>query len=138
MFNTDINIRIEKMTKLNDLTDLAEFLKGLKNDDPSIDKGFDMQWGYHNKHFTNHPCGTAMCIGGWVQNFNVETRDMSLADAVMTICPEGAKWDEVDELCYPLGASGWNATPQQAARAVEILRDTGFCDWIRAAHEVPS
>lgn len=138
MFTTDINIRIEKMTKLNDLTDLAEFLKTLKNDDPTIDNGFDMQLDYDDRHFTDHPCGTAMCIGGWVQNFNVETRGMSVSGAVMTICPEGAKWDEVGELCYPTVASGWKATPQQAARSVEILRDTGFCDWIRATHEVPA
>lgn len=126
------------MTKLENLTDLAEFLKGLKNDDPTIDKGFDMQWSYNNKHFTDHPCGTAMCIGGWVQNFNVETRRMGFLDAVMTICPEGVTRYEVGELCNPFVAIGWSATPQQAARAVEILRDTGFCDWIRATHEVPA
>jgi hypothetical protein len=37
-------------------------------------------------------------------------------------------------LCYPTGVDNpaWNATPLQAARAVEILRDTGKCNWDEA------
>lgn len=128
------------MPKLNNLTELAEFLKKMKNDHPRRKVGFDMQYAYDNRQMTDHPCGTAMCIGGWVQNFNKETRFMSVTDAVLTICPRGTDWDAVENLCFPGGTrhSGWLATPQQAARAVEILRDTGECDWDRAMEEVPA
>jgi len=131
------------MPKLNNLTELAEFLKALNDNDPDLKDGFDMQWSYCNKDMTDHPCGSAMCIGGWVQSFNEDTRRMILPDAVLTICPEGTLWDEVEELCYPdktnnSEKNAWNATPQQAARAVEILRDTGKCDWDRALSEVPA
>jgi hypothetical protein len=63
---------------------------------------------------------------------------MIIEDAVMSISPEGTPWVEVHDLCYPDDLDGWNATPQQAARAVEILRDTGMCDWDRALSEVPA
>jgi hypothetical protein len=59
------------------------------------------------------------------------------------VIPEPVKfidetWDEVSELCYPEKGIdyAYDATPQQAARAVEILRDTGKCDWDRAMKEV--
>ena len=50
--------------ELKNLTDLAEKLK-------SIDKdafvGFDMHHGYASRHASKNPCGSACCIGGWVQ-----------------------------------------------------------------------
>lgn len=128
------------MPKLNNLTELAEFLKKMRNNRSDRKLGFDMQYSYNNSELTDHPCGSAMCIGGWVQKFNKETRGMGVTDAVMTICPRDTHWGEVENLCYPGGSrhNGWNATPQQAARAVEILRDTGECDWDRAMTEVPA
>jgi hypothetical protein len=129
------------MTKLNNLTELAEFLKKMGNYHPRRKVGFDMQWAYHNKDLSDHPCGSAMCIGGWVQNFNKKTRRLGVTDAVMTICPEGTDRKEVEELCYPDKTNNhennaYRANPQQAARAVEILRDTGRTDWERAMSEV--
>lgn len=131
------------MPKLNNLTELAEFLKSMNNHHPRRKLGFDMQWGYCNNNMTDHPCGTAMCIGGWVQHHNKGTRCLGVRDAVMTICPEGTDWHQVEELCFPYNSNNgkhnaYNATPQQAARAIEILRDTGFCDWDRAMEEVPA
>jgi hypothetical protein len=126
--------------KLKNLTDLAEFLKSFDNDKPRRKLGFDMQWAYENRDLSQHECGSACCIGGWVQYHNKDTRKRTVEGAVLSISPEGTPWEEVNALCYPstFGGNGWNATPQQAARAVEILRDTGKCDWERAFEEVPA
>ena len=126
--------------KLNNLTDLAEFLKKFDNDNPRRKLGFDMKWAYDNRDLSQHHCGSACCIGGWVQYHNRNTRKMDVENAVLSISPEGTSWEEVHNLCYPnaTGGNGWDATPQQAARAVEILRDTGMCDWDRALLEVPA
>lgn len=126
--------------KLNNLTDLAEFLKKFDNSNPRRKLGFDMQWGYSQRHSSGHDCGSACCIGGWVQYHNKGTRKIDVSDAVLSICPEGTSLDNVYNLCYPndRDGNGWDATPQQAARAVEILRDTGECDWDRALLEVPA
>lgn len=127
------------MTKLNNLTELAEFLKNMDNDSPRRKLGFDMGVSYIDRDGTNHPCGSACCIGGWVQFHNKATRHMWVEDALMTICPDGTLEGEAYKLCYPDGIrAAWKATPQQAARAVEILRDTGKCDWDRAMTEVPA
>ena len=57
---------------------------------------------------------------------------MKLAEAVQTIAPD-VDFDELDMLCFPVeGSPAWRATPQQAAKAVEILRDTGKCNWDEA------
>ena len=126
--------------KLKNLTELAEFLKKLDNDSPRRKLGFDMTRSYNDRRGSLHPCGSACCIGGWVQYHNKDTRKMDVEGAVLSISPEGTPWVEVDALCYPIGLDDdvWNATPQQAARAVEILRDTGKCDWERAFEEVPA
>lgn len=123
--------------KLNNLTDLAEFLKSFANNSPHRKMGFDMQNTYDSRKSTEHKCGSACCIGGWVQYHNKNTRGLSVEEAVLTLAPEGIKRDEVYKLCYPdMVEDAWEATPQQAARAVEILRDTGKCDWERAMDEV--
>ena len=121
--------------KLKNLTDLAEFLKGFDNDSRHRKLGFDMGTSYHYRNDSGHPCGSACCIGGWVQKHNKGTRGMEVEMAVLTICPEGTKYSEVYKLCYPFEMNVWSATPKQAARAVEILRDTGKCDWDRALLE---
>jgi hypothetical protein len=118
--------------ELKNLTDLAEKLKSIGDD---TEVGFDMCHAYASRHSTNHPCGSACCVAGWVQFCNPNTRTMKLAEAVQTIAPDVA-FDELDLLCFPLEYSpAWRATPKQAARAVEILRDTGKCDWNEAMLE---
>ena len=119
--------------KLKNLTELADLLRGLNDHSPHCKMGFDMQYMYDNRHISNHPCGSACCIGGWVQYKNRNTRELELEDAVKTICPPNMSKREIYQLCYPPdGSEAWQATPQQAARAVEILRDTGKCDWEEA------
>ena len=119
--------------RLNNLTELADLLRGLSNNELTDGMGFDMR----------HECGTTCCIGGWVHHINPETEHLGLVRAVATLLPFTVEtfdktWYELDELCYPArgNAYAWEATPQQAARAVEILRDTGKCDWGRAMQEV--
>ena len=122
--------------KLKNLTELADLLRGLDNDNPRRKLGFDMYHGYASRHGSNHPCGSACCVGGWVQYCNPDTRTMRLVETVQTIAPDADYW-EIDKLCYPTEElNAWRATPQQAARAVEILRDTGKCNWDRAMAEV--
>jgi hypothetical protein len=120
--------------KLKNLTELADFLRGLDNHSPQSKMGLDMQYAYESRDLSTHPCGSACCIGGWVQYLNKNTRNLDVEYAVKSISPEGTSLSEIYELCYPFSAKhpAWEATPQQAARAVEILRDTGKCDWDEA------
>lgn len=128
--------------RLNNLTDLANLLRSLNNDEPADGMGFDMKQSYMDREYTRLECGSACCIGGWVQHCNPETEHLGLECAVATLLPHEARlrretWDELEELCYPERCEyAWETTPQQAARAVEILRDTGKCDWDRAMREV--
>lgn len=129
--------------RLNNLTDLADLLRGLSNDEPTDGIGFDMRQSYLDKEDTSLECGTACCISGWVQHCNPELRGLDLIATVATLLPEpvvfgDATYSELDELCFPNNNSSyaWGATPQQAARVVEILRDTGKCDWDCAIQEV--
>jgi len=137
-----LGMNSEKDMRLNNLTDLADLLRSLNNDEPEDGMGFDMRHTLEDSKYTDLECGTACCIGGWVHHINPETRPLGLEYAVATLLPYEVKvgdetWDELEELCYPERHDcGWNATPQQAARAVEILRDTGKCDWDRAMREV--
>jgi hypothetical protein len=126
--------RSEKM-RLENLTDLANLLRNIDNSEDS-ELGFDMSVTYIDKEHSSHMCGSACCISGWVQYCNPETRGRSLTEAVLSISPEGTSFDEAYDLCFPRADESWKATPQQAARAVEILRDTGKCDWKRALEEV--
>lgn len=116
-----------KLPSLNNLTDLAELLRSINNEDDA-ELGFDMSLVYSERKSTDHPCGSACCIGGWVQACNPETREGSIEDAVQTIAPE-ISLEEIERLCFPDEDEAWIATPEDAARAVEILRDTGKCDW---------
>jgi hypothetical protein len=70
--------------ELKNLTELAEKLKSIGDD---AEVGFDMYHGYASRDATGHPCGSACCIGGWVQCCNPDTRTMSLASAVQALAP---------------------------------------------------
>lgn len=120
--------------RINNLTELADFLRTLPdNDDASAAHGFDMRNGRVSRD-TRHPCGSAGCIGGWVCHINGWA--VGAINSIQDIAPDIA-FAECVVLCTPRDdeAPAWEATPQQAARAVEILRDTGKCDWPRAMRE---
>lgn len=110
---------------MKNLTDLAEFLKVLPPEK------FDME----------SSCGSVCCIGGWVQKVNRAPIEEPLSRSVSKL---GPSIRQASALCYadtPDGSDiyypAWGATPKQAARAVEILRDEGIVDWPRAMEEVP-
>jgi hypothetical protein len=130
------------LKRLDNLTDLADLLRSLDNSKPKDGMGFDMRYTLDDSRHTELECGTACCIGGWVHYIKPETEYLGLVGAVATLLPKpieylGKAWCELDKLCWPKeGEEAWNATPQQAARAVEILRDTGKCDWDRAMTEL--
>ena len=110
--------------KVTNLTDLAEFLKTLEyNPYGTLENGFDMREPH-------------ACIGGWARNLQGNS-SITIVKAVKKLAP-AVHWEEIDKLCfqpYTGNLNGWAATPQQAAKAVEILRDTGKCDWERAMKE---
>lgn len=118
-----------QLPRLNNLTDLANLLRNIDNS-PESDLGFDMSHDHNGRFETEHPCGSACCIGGWIQACNDELRDCNLEDAVQKLQPD-LDLEECYNLCFPYfeREKAWNATPKQAARAVEILRDTGKCEW---------
>lgn len=109
------------MKPFKNLTDLANHLWSMNNG-RDAECGFDMS-------------GSACCIGGWVQIANPEAREMFLEEAVQSLQPD-LDLQECYSLCYPEHfLTAYDATPLQAARAVEILRDTGKADWPRAMRE---
>ncbi len=111
-----------------DLTilELADFLHELPdNDDAEAEAGFDMQISSLGNP-TNHPCGTAACIGGWANALTGE-RGSALT---LFFTDRGIDYIEANDLCFPYDYPlAWHATPQQAARAVRIIGETGKCDW---------
>ena len=117
-----------ELPRLNNLTDLANLLRSIDNS-PESDLGFDMNYDHNGRFETEHPCGSACCIGGWVQACNEELKGSRLSQAVKALQPDLAI-GECSLLCFPDDyREAYKATPDQAARAVEILRDTGRCDW---------
>lgn len=130
--------------KIENLTDLANFLgtipeTGLPVADDDVGGeviGFDMNADEECRGDSRHPCGSACCIGGWVGLLRPDLEDMSLDHRIVVLSGEVIPIWEASRLCYPYSfRSAWFATPAQAARAVEILRDTGRCDWERAMSE---
>jgi hypothetical protein len=117
-----------KLPRLNNLTDLVNLLRSIDNS-PESELGFDMCLEFDYATETDHPCGSACCIGGWVQACNEELKGSRLGQAVKALQPDLAI-GECSLLCFPDDyREAYKATPDQAARAVEILRDTGRCDW---------
>lgn len=140
--------------KFSDLQEVADFLKTMDNSS-TAELGFDMKYA-NPSSFTTHPCGTACCIGGWINYVN--GTDYDLGPAVKSLAKKGGVEINViqaDDLCHMntvyhryadengyAAADGYildlmpTITPQQAARAIEILLETGTCDWDRAMKEV--
>jgi hypothetical protein len=125
--------------RLNNLEDLEALLR-LLHEVQTIDGiGFDMNRDYSGRECTIHPCGTACCIGGWVQTLNPEVRKYAIADAVYSISPKEFDLREATALCYPdLADDGddmykyYYAPALMAAYAVKIFRETGKADWVEA------
>jgi hypothetical protein len=128
--------------KIRTLSDLAIVLREIDNSADS-DMGFDMNMLFSTRHNTDHACGCAACIGGWVHAVRPDLRQTTLCAAVAQL---GCTLAQATDLCLPgIGRGGitsptqiapvYDATPTQAARAVEILAETGAVDWPRALKE---
>jgi hypothetical protein len=82
-------------------------------------------------HTWGEECGTPACIGGWTDRL-FHAKNIGVTAVCRTL-------DITDEkgfrLFYPTDIEAYNAKPQQAIRALEILRDTGEVDWPRAMRE---
>ncbi len=129
--------------RLNNLEDLEALLRRLHEVQTIDGIGFDMNRDYIGRELTSHPCGTACCIGGWVQTLNPEVRKYAIADAVYSISPKEFDIREATALCYPDQADGetdneddmyryYYAPALMAAYAVKIFRETGKADWAEA------
>lgn len=122
------------LPRLNNLTDLANLLRGLDNG-PDAELGFDMKCTFKYRKLTKHECGSACCVDGWVEACNGPRK------RGWSIISLGVSEDDANEICFPgaiISGLAYDATPQQAARVIEILRDEGVVDWPRAMAEVPA
>lgn len=162
------------------LTDLAAFLYSLDEAEGKRDTvevyggdptplGFDMRTTFREAVRYARPaallpegvmdCGSACCIGGWVQAKRPDLRHLGVTEAVFQLArtelgvgdtleeedEANRLWHECDLLCHPTRSSdsgvslntydAWEATPRQAARAVELLRDTRQSRWVQAMEE---
>lgn len=95
--------------------------------------GFDM-----GKWYPDEGCGSACCIGGHAEILFNQPSIPGLADEI------GVDHLEWRSLCFPdrvYDADGdiiddpYTATVAQGVRALEILRDTGRTNWLRAMRE---
>lgn len=118
-----------KPSRLNDLQDLINLFKVLEAEQVLEGLGFDMNREYRHRALTEHECGSACCIGGWVQYLNEDTRVLEIEDALGTIAPNVAR-DQLYEICWPSSTPNYqDITLADAIQVLEILRDTGKCDW---------
>ena len=118
------------------LTNLADVLDGMTG---SVEwegeaVGFDMEHGAFFRNTSDHPCGSACCIGGWA----------ALMQGVVNQGPSyalvqwGVPLGDASAICHPpVAGGGWNATPQQAAILLRHYIATGEVDWDRAMSAEP-
>lgn len=118
------------------IDDLIDILRGIDNG-PESATGFDMMYSAPNAGYSKHPCGSACCIGGHATLVLRKPR-LDLEEAVEAF---GVPPDLSHDLCYPSGnglSAGYSASPAQAIRCLQIVRDEGVVDWKRACVEVPA
>ena len=84
--------------------DLAKFFDAMPIADPNAEHGFDMQFQVPSDK-TDHPCGSAMGIGGWVAFLRPY------------------------DLCFDADAIVSSATPQQAAQAIRNTMEFNDPKW---------
>jgi hypothetical protein len=115
---------IADMKPITTLEELAVILDGMDNNDPALDLGFDMGFCSPADE-TLVECGSACCIGGWINSIN--KTNMSLEAAVMSISNllPGASID----LCYNSLAVDSGPTPQQGAKAIRNAIEFGDAKW---------
>lgn len=115
---------------VNNLTEWAELIRSIPD---KGERGFDMDSPWFKAPYSRHGCATVACIGGWLLHVNGLTNGADYELEIMRIAPHVVE-TEATKLCYDYPTSA-RVTKKQAARAIEILRDTGKCDWKRAVKE---
>jgi hypothetical protein len=120
------------------LPELVQFLRNLPDEGTEFDGeiiGFDMFETASSRQDTAHPCGSACCIGGWAMLLTDQMQADSMVDVLQGMDPLLSS-HELFRLCFPRHVTGaYEATAKQGARALEILIETGTCDWGRALQE---
>jgi hypothetical protein len=115
---------ISDMKPITTLEELAVILDGMDNKDPTLDLGFDMGWSAPTDE-TTVECGSACCIGGWINSIN--KTDMSLEAAVMSISSLTERTSL--DLCFNSLAVDFDTTPQQGAKAIRNAIEFGDAKW---------
>jgi hypothetical protein len=115
---------LSDMKPITNLEELAVILDGLDNEDPTLDLGFDMGFCSPTDE-TLVECGSACCIGGWINSIN--KTDMELSDAVLSI--SNLKQSAALDLCYNNIAVNFEPTPQQGAEAIRNAIKFGDANW---------
>jgi hypothetical protein len=107
------------------LEDIAVILDGMTHGNSEDVMGFDMGLVLSRAIDTYHPCGTACCIGGWVQYLNPSLRDMGIKEAVLMVSKLSNT--AADDLCFSQTSCG--VTPQQGAQAIRNALKFGSPRW---------
>lgn len=95
---------------------LADLLDGMDNSNPDLRMGFDMSTDLIDPGNTTHPCGSACCIGGWVQYLHPQLQGHSLSNAVLAVSDMSEA--TANRLCWDGQALYGDATPQDGAQAI--------------------
>jgi hypothetical protein len=98
------------------LEEIAVILDGMTHGNSEDVMGFDMVQDLSSAGRSNHPCGTACCIGGWVQHLNPQLRSLSLERSVCDV--SSLSYSAAESLCYSGNALQQSVTPQQGAQAI--------------------
>lgn len=117
------------LPRLKNLDDLIDLFKILQEQETIAGIGFDMNHEYDYRESSNKECGSACCIGGWVQACNPETQKNTITEALHTLVPD-VSFSEVQKVCWPDNMSVYHqAKTEHAIQVLEALRDTGKCIW---------
>lgn len=129
---------------------IIDHLKSLDNG-PTSPCGFDMNCTHGAAEYTDHPCGTACCIGGHAALLLM--RQGMLSCEVANIDGALALYCDIDEttaarICWPGGPE--NSEEHRYAGSYEEIqlphtiavlqrcRDTGIVDWTQTTYESPA
>ena len=107
---------------------MIDHLKNLDNSETS-EMGFDMNYGQRERDATQHPCGSACCIGGHAAVL-LKKEKMEISDALQELCD--IPHETAYKICWPPAHDEKNhyEAPLEVAIAVlEHCRDTGEVMW---------
>lgn len=94
------------------------------DDSPTSKLGFDMHWNLAGSKLTDHPCGSACCIGGHAADIMGLT-DIQADQALMQFL--GIEHGTAYDIAYP--DYHWDATLPEAIAMLERFQKTGEVQW---------